>query len=152
MPTVHHVKARKDNQVVKAGEYYYWWKFGPRFPKQYSKTRPRASQLTTSEFLGAVYSIQEDMDDATPADVTELESLVSEWKLQIEDARDQAQTNFDNMPESLQGGDTGQLLESRVNDCDDWISNLDAIDYTLGEGEELDDKLQEVKDANPGSF
>jgi len=50
MPRVHFVKhARKDNDLVKKGESYYWWKF--RFTgKCMSKTPPRKSQLTESEY------------------------------------------------------------------------------------------------------
>lgn len=64
MPRVHHVKkAMKDNRVCKKGESYYWWKF--RYGgKQYSKTYPRASQLTQSDKLGRIYSAQEAVQDS----------------------------------------------------------------------------------------
>ncbi len=53
MARAHFVKkARKDNPAagIKAGDSYYWWKFR-RGGKHYSKTAPRPSQLTQSEYL-----------------------------------------------------------------------------------------------------
>lgn len=68
MTKAHFVKkAAKDNPAVKKGEPYWWWKFmvgGRGGPKHYSATRPRPSQLTQSEFLSAIYSQQEDLEDA----------------------------------------------------------------------------------------
>lgn len=55
-------KARKDipGTDIKAGESYYWWKF--RFGgKHYSKTPPRRSQLTQSDFLGQLYAIEDEI-------------------------------------------------------------------------------------------
>ena len=64
MPRLHYVKkARKDNPAVKAGEPYYWWKHAWS-AKQYSKTRPRPSQLTQSEFMSEYLSMGEDFEDA----------------------------------------------------------------------------------------
>lgn len=68
MPKVHFVKkARKDNKArgIKKGDSYYWWSFmvGGRGSKRYSKTKPRPSQLTQSEYLSTVYGMQEEIDD-----------------------------------------------------------------------------------------
>ena len=73
MPKVHHVKkARKDNRAVKKGESYYWWKFAYS-SKRYSKTYPKASQLTQSDKLSRYYEAQETVDDlnalAHPLDI-----------------------------------------------------------------------------------
>jgi hypothetical protein len=59
MPKVNHVKcARKDNPEhdIKAGESYYWWSMmqGSRGVKHYSKTYPKRSQLTNSDFFKPV--------------------------------------------------------------------------------------------------
>ena len=52
---------------IKKGEPYYWWKF--RHDRdRISKTPPRPSQLTQSEYLGRVYGIQERIEDATADD------------------------------------------------------------------------------------
>jgi len=65
MPKVHCVKAaRKDYPEcgIKKGDTYYWWKF--RFGgKHESKTYPKQSQLTQSEFLSQVYALNERLED-----------------------------------------------------------------------------------------
>lgn len=70
MPRVHFVKkARKDvsNSDIKKGESYYWWKF--RFGgKCVSRTPPKQSQLTQSDFLSQIYKIQDRISEMTTDD------------------------------------------------------------------------------------
>ena len=66
MPRLHFVKhARKAIPSIKVekGDSYYWWKF-PYRPRTVSKTRPRRSQLTQSEFYAAMWD-HEDVDWTT---------------------------------------------------------------------------------------
>jgi hypothetical protein len=132
-------KARKDNPVAKKGESYYWWQLH-RGPKQYSKTHPKASQLTGSAFLSAAYSIGEqagEFDLSTEDWKDEAASLIEDLVSQIDELRDMAQESFDNMPEGLQQGDTGQLLEGRVECCEDWSARVEAVDPEEYEDVEL---------------
>ena len=76
MPRVYFVKkARKDYPVgIKKGDSYYWWKF--RYGGIHrSKTRPRPSQLTQSEFLSTIYAIIEEIQDVTITDFNSIEEL-----------------------------------------------------------------------------
>lgn len=131
MPRVHHVeKARKDNPVCKKGESYYHWQLFKQ-PKQYSLTYPRASQLTGSEFLSAVYQTAENVGDWTTDPKASDEDNLEALKSLVEEARDlyeewagECQERFDNMPEGLQQGDTGMLLEGRVGSCEEAESGL----------------------------
>ncbi len=141
MPRVTHVlKARKDNPVAKKGESYYWWKF--RYGgKRYSLTPPRSSQLTQSEFLGAMYLALEIIEDfemsdeqlATwasspdPSDWTDdLANAVREAAEMIRDAGEQANENRDNMPEALQDGPTGEMLQERYDSTQDMADELES--------------------------
>jgi hypothetical protein len=117
-------KAIKDGGIKK-GDSYYWWKF--RYGgKRVSKTPPKQSQLTQSDFWGAVYSAQE-----SASDVPDFESLASsrdDLVAEFQNIEDETQGKFDNMPENLQMGDTGQMIEERVSAIQEVISELEGID------------------------
>lgn len=129
MPQVHYVKkARKaiPSAGVKVGDSYYWWKNRPKGSRsgirRVSKTRPRPSQLTMSAYYGTVYAIQEQAEDAADAvksreDLEDLASTLESLAEEAQAAGEECQEKFDNMPEGLQQGDTGQMLEARVNAC-----------------------------------
>ena len=51
---------------------------------------------------------------------------MSEAKEMLEGVKDDEQEYFDNMPESLQGGDKGQAAEAAVSALDDAVNELDG--------------------------
>jgi hypothetical protein len=53
------------------------------------------------------------------------DDIVSE----LEALKDEEQEYFDNMPESLQGGDKGQLAEQSISSMDDAINELDGMQF-----------------------
>ena len=118
MPRVHRVlKARKaqPGAGIAAGDTYYWWKF--RYGgKHVSKTPPKPSQLTQSEYYGALLTMEEnwttgaDRDDAVQA----FRSLAEE----VESLGSEQSDKLSNMPDSLQQGSTGELLQSRADRCE----------------------------------
>lgn len=133
--------AAKDypNAGVKKGEGYWWWKHF-RGSKQISKKQPRPSQLTSSEFLSTVYSALESLEDLdngmTDAGVADTIQGVAD---DIREAGEQAQENFNNMPDGLQQGDTGQMLEQRANDAEDLASQLEDIAGEIRDAAEQDE-------------
>ena len=132
MPRVTFVKkARKDNVAVMKGESYYHWAFmigGRGGPKHYSATRPLPSQLTSSAYLSQAYSLTESLpDEITTKD--DWEALRDELSCLIEDLGSECMTSLDNMPEGLQQGDTGQLLQERSDACDNAIAELENIEF-----------------------
>ncbi len=142
-------KARKDNPAVKKGESYYWWKF--RFgSKHYSKTRPKQSQLTQSDFLSQVYEIDERIEGMTIED--DFESEIEEIKSELENLQSECEEKRDNMPEQLQDAPTGELLQGRYDSIDEMISELDGIDTECdeeaikGDLEQEDDETEEAFD------
>lgn len=144
MAKVEHRKARKDypqNGIAK-GEMYYYTKIktGPRSSRELrSKTPFRRSQLTSSEFLSQVYDIEDrlavvsDLEDAQDI-AADLEALASETR-----------EKFEAMPEGLQQGDTGQMIEQRAGACD---TAAEAIRDVCGrEDDESDnaDLIEEIQ-------
>lgn len=138
MPKVEHRKARKDypDAGIKAGDMYYYtsMKTGPRSSRELRSKSPfKRWQLTTSEYLSTWWQL-EDRINEFDGDFSDLESIIEE----LEQLRDETQEKFDNMPEGLQQGDSGQLLEERVSELEDVISTLQAIEDPAYENDEED--------------
>ena len=139
MAKVHYVKAAaKDNPAVKKGEPYYWWK--PRYgSKRYTRNPPRPSQLTTSDFLSRQMELEErisDLKDYSTFD--DLKSDVEEIVMEIRSLGEEQEDKLSNMPDSLQEGPTGQLLEGRASGCEEWASDLEGVDLDIDEPTEED--------------
>jgi hypothetical protein len=117
-------------------------------PKRYSKERPKPSQLTQSEFWGAVYGLIESSQDVP--DYADLESSAEEIKSELENIRDETQEKFDNLPEGFQNGQTGEQLQARIDSVDEAISTIEGIDFDPffddSEIEEVDE--EEIRDSN----
>lgn len=139
-------KARKNypKEGIKKGESYWWWKF--RFGGKYkSKTQPKASQLTQSDFLSTLYSVQESIEEFEADDGDEIASFIEDQKLELEQLRDTCQENHDNMPDQLQDSETGELLQNRVDGLEGVIDELDCIDIDVDEDalrEEAKDEIE----------
>lgn len=146
MPRVTFVKqARKDNPVCKAGEPYYWWKF--RYGgKRYSLTPPRPSQLTQSAYIGEVRGMAEEISDFFSAgiDPDEVENFRDDIAGRLAALADESRGSLENMPEGLQQGDTGQLLEERADTCENNASEIEGMDCDFQS--ELDDEDEDVTD------
>jgi len=157
MPRVIEVKkARKDypDIEVKKGEPYFWWKFNFG-PKVRSKTYPKRSQLTTSDFLGQLYDIQDaNYFTVHEAFEDELQEVVGE----LQNLLDETQERLDAMPEQLQdSSDSGNTLTERVDALENAISELESIDCDIepddedvkaefDESENPDDTIKRIKD------
>lgn len=127
MPRVTYVKkARKDNPAVKKGESYYWWKF--RYGgKRYSASPPRPSQLTQSPYYSTVRSLIEQVEDYDVADNDDFTSLRDEIAAELGGLRDECQESLDNMPDSLQYSPTGELLQERIDACDNAEMEVEGV-------------------------
>ncbi len=149
MPKVTFVKsARKDNPVAKKGESYYWWAFmqgGRGGPKRYSKERPKQSQLTQSDFWGAVYSLQE--ANEKPPHFDDLESKIEEIKSDLGSIRDDTQDKYDNLPTGLQEGSSGELLQERIDAIENVINEMDGFDLSIEYGDAPEGETEDQKDA-----
>lgn len=133
-----------DYIMITKGESYYYWSF-MNGPINYSKRQPKPSQLTQSSYLQQFYEMQErvaEFDADTADDFKEfVETLISD----LEELRDTTQESLDNMPESLQSGPTGELLQERVDELENIISDLESIDLDYDELDE-DEVKEEIAD------
>lgn len=140
MARLHHRKARKDypDQGIKRGDMYYYAKIktGPYSSRTIrSLTKPRPSQLTVSEWNGWLGDLQQ---IEFPA-VDNIEGL-TEIGENIREFGEEQREKFDNMPEGLQQGSTGELLEERASGCEEWADAIDeAISEYESESQEIDD-------------
>jgi len=148
MTKVNFVKsARKDypDAGIAKGDSYYWWSF--RFGgRRVSKTPPKPSQLTQSEFLSTMYSAQEQVEVMSASTVPELEEIVGDLRSLAEDIRslgDNQADKLSNMPDNLQQAETGQLLESRVGACETIGQDLDEAADLVEEAVEEINTLKE---------
>jgi hypothetical protein len=159
MPKLNHVKAaRKDypREGIAKGDSYYYWEFRTGGVIR-SKTHPKPSQLTQSEFLSTIYGITEDLETLSAdtyvseeegkivIDHSGLESAIGDAVANLETLRDETQDKHDNMPDSLQDGPTGELLQNRVDSVSEMIDTLEGID--LGEAENFDEEEDEEVEA-----
>lgn len=132
---------KNDKIIVPKGSIYYWWQFAFG-TKQISLTAPKPQQLTRSEYdrqlldfadrLGAVSGFTEPLDLAE-----EVQSLIDD----IGALRDEQEEKKSNMPEGLQEGPTGELLQERYDNLDSAVSELEGIDMDYDEPE--DDEFRE---------
>lgn len=134
-------KDKSDKIFIAKGESYWWWAF-KNGGKHLSKTQPKQSQLTQSNYLGQLYTIQESMDEIECTDPSDIESIVDGFKSDLENLRDETQGSLDNMPEGLQQGDTGQLLQERIDACENAISEFESIEFEYEEPEDSDLKTE----------
>jgi|HubBroStandDraft_4_1064222.scaffolds.fasta_scaffold00045_61 hypothetical protein len=147
-------KARKDvaGTDIKAGDSYYWWKF--RFGgKHYSKTAPKRSQLTQSNFYSQLWDIEDDIGTLEAGDG--LESDVADIAQRLRDLAQECTDARDNMPEQLQDSDTGTMLQERAEACEaaaDELEGLDLSDMSKEDDESDEDfwqrKLDEIQAIN----
>jgi hypothetical protein len=144
--------ARKDNPKagVKKGESYYWWSMrsGRTSIKRFSKKRPRRSQLTNSEFLGAMYDAEDDLNDSLnprdgeDIDAEELAIMFNRAADAVREAGDDCQSKLDNMESAFPNGcPTMELLEARVEACQ---SIADELEQAASDIEDSDDPLGEA--------
>lgn len=169
-------KARKNypEHGIKKGESYYWWSFrSPRGKggsgRYFSKTPPRRSQLTRSDFYSALFDIQDtagELSVGSYESVGSMEGDVESIKSDLEQLQSDTQEKLDNMPEGLQQGDTGQLLQERIDGVESLVSDFDGLDFSepdeddikreKGETKEdalaraVEEKCQEIKDEIDG--
>lgn len=132
MTRLHFVKrARKTYRGtgIKKGASYWWWKFY-RGIKHRSTKKPRSSQLTQSAFWSGLYSSTESFDDAVTNATTmeEFKQAVTTLQEALDEIKTETEEKKENMPESLQEGSTGELLQERIDGLEEFISELEGLD------------------------
>lgn len=147
---------KSDELLVAKGEPYYWWQFAFG-AKNISKERPPRTALTQSEFLATLWGMEDDLAALTIDD--DLEASRDELVGRINDYADEQEEKHDNMPDSLQDSDTGQLLSDRADALRDWASELEGVDVDVDEDTlraeaeaEAEEEAGEQDAAEPDTF
>lgn len=137
--------ARKDypaQGIVKGDTYYkVSLKTGPRSSKTLrSKTPFKRHQLTGSDYLQRVYLLADETIPAisSPDDVESIKNEVGE-------IRDEIEEKLENMPDGLREGTTGQLLQERLDELEDFLNSLESLEFM--EEHEWEEAEREDKDA-----
>lgn len=137
-------KAQKDypqNNIKKGEEYYYVKiKTGPRSSRVMRQKEPfKPSQLTSSEFLSALYEWEEEKSNLSSME--DAQALAD----RIREIGEEQQDKFDNMPEGLQQGDTGQMIEARAQGCEAAASDIEEIVSEWENAKEAIDEWENYK-------
>lgn len=142
MPRVKQVTARKDYPTfgIKKGDKHFHWKLmtGPRSSREFRQLAPpKPSQLTSSEFLGNLYAIEEQIADATQDE--SLPDTIRELGENLRELGTEQRDKYDNMPEGLQQGSTGCMLEERADNCESYADSLDEV------ADQLQSDIEEIQ-------
>lgn len=118
-------KCNKCGKVIPAGSRYYKGEinFGPTIVRC-EECKLESWEVTTSDYQLSVGQIVYKWRD----DYNLEEGVNEDIASALEEIRDDLQDRLDNMPEGLQEGDVGQLLQERIDSLEDVISNLEALD------------------------
>ena len=92
-------------------------------------------EVTTSDYQLSVGEIVYRWQDNYDVSEEGRDSIICD----LEAVRDDLQDRLDNMPEGLQQGDIGQLLQERIDCLESAISDLESIDFDLEDDEEMDE-------------
>ncbi len=121
-------------------------KTGPRSSRTLrSKTPFKRHQLTSSDYLQRVYVIADETVPAIscPDDVQSLKDEIEEIKSELEE-------KLENMPEGLKEGPTGQMLQERMDECDDFLNSLEGLEFM--EEHEWEETEREDEDEIAGGY
>ena len=136
-------KCSKCHSIIKVGDGYFKGEinFGPTIVACL-KCGLKPYEVTTSGWTRRVGRIVEDFTEDYGYGEDSLDQVLQE----VYDIQSEVQDRLDNMPEGLQEGDVGQLLQSRVEMCDDAISELENIDVSDIKDAVKDEFLSNVSD------
>lgn len=125
MPRVQTRVAAKDypDAGIKKGDTYYYTKIKLQRGGIVKRSlRPfKRSELTMSDYLGQLYAWEDAKAEITSMD--EAQDMAD----QIGNLGEEQQGKFDNMPEGLQQGDTGQTVEQRAQACEQAKTEIEDI-------------------------
>lgn len=138
-------KCSKCGKVIPVGSRYYKGEinFGPTIIRC-SDCKLEAWEVTTSDWqlsTGAIINRWEEnygLSDSTPEEIrNEIESIMGDQ-----------QDRLDNMPEGLQEGDVGQLIQERIDACEATMDELDNIDIDSLKADALSEYIGDDEDSN----
>lgn len=133
----------KDAILIQKGETYYSWSLFGDKKARISKTYPKPQQLTNSGFKISLFDLKDRisaLDAGQFSDNEEFKSEIEDIIQEIRNLSDEQDEKWNNMPEGLQSGSTGELLESRRDSLNEWADEIEGIDLDYdGDNEEIED-------------
>jgi len=138
--------ARKDYGDIKAGEKYWFVqiKTGPRSSRTLRQKTPfKRSQLTSSDYLSQLYDWEDEKNQIGDMDSAQ------DFADRIRTLGEEQQGKLDNMPEGLQQGSTGELIQERIDACE---AAADEIETIISDWESERDSWEPDPDDDDGEF
>ncbi len=150
MAKIERPKARKEykcskcGEIIKVGDTYLKGTPFRRSPViRCTKCGLRSWELSSSEYVQGVGRVCDCWEEDYGCDEDTAQSIADELSNILGDTQD----SLDNMPEGLQEGNTGELLQERIDNLDSAISDLECIDYdTIKENAKVDVDSEEGTD------
>ena len=120
-------------------------------PKKFfcGEHRPRPSEMTGSDKLATLYAAQEHVEDMINGDAGR-DDLVAALQEAAETARgvgEEYRSSKENLPENLQYSSTGEALEEKADQCDQWA---DELEQAADDIQAMEDWDAEAKEAAEG--
>lgn len=147
-------KSRKEQKCSKCGEviavgmpYLKATPYRQRPIIRCTKCGLKSYETSGSEYVKEVGSIVEDWQESYGI----RDGVAEEIASTLEDLRDQQQDSLDNMPEQLQDGDTGMMLQNRIDSLDTAIDELGDVSWEDCEIDSKDEVLEEIGEYDPDS-
>lgn len=138
-------KCSKCGKVIPVGSKYYKGEINFQLTIiRCADCKLEAWEVTTSDWqlsTGAIINRWEEnygLSDSTPEELHD----------EIESIMDDQQERLDNMPESLQEGDVGQLIQERIDACEAAMDELDNIDIDSLKADALSEYIGDDEDGN----
>lgn len=145
-------KARKEQKCSKCGEviavgmpYLKATPYRQRPIIRCTKCGLKSYETSGSEYVKECGAIVEDWRENYDLN----ESTADEIASALEELRDQQQDSLDNMPENLQQGDTGQMLQERIDSLECTIDELNNISWEDCESEAEGEVESEMGEYDP---
>lgn len=145
-------KARKEQKCSKCGcvievgmPYLKATPYRQRPITRCTKCGLKSYETSGSEYVKECGAIVEDWRENYDLN----ESTADEIASALEELRDQQQDSLDNMPENLQQGDTGQMLQERIDSLECTIDELNNISWEDCESEAEGEVESEMGEYNP---
>ena len=139
-------KCSKCGIIIPVGGAYVWAK--PRYGSKIVRCTTcgiKSWETSGSDYVRTIGSLQDEWRDSYGVG----EGVAEEIAESLEELRDNCQDSLDNMPEALQYGPTGEMLQERIDNLDsviDELGNLDPEEYKAAALDQTDSITVDTKE------